>query len=390
MKKILLLSIIVATMCSCVGRGNDSNNNNSNNNNGNSNNNNNTPIGWILVGEADISGAEAATPILKFHNNIPYVAFLDEPYPYGASLVRVMKYILATDTWENVGGNGFSAGSHDLAFEINSSTGDLYLAYSDGTNSEKLTVRMFDGSSWNDVGGIGISSGAVEHVALTIKGGVTPYVAYYDTGAGTVIIQKYTLGAWSIVTGGLAEPADSVSLASDSNNIYLSTIISSSKLLDIKKYDSSEGETTIASPTPHEIKDLSSVFNGDHLYVTAIDLYGSADKVALLRYNVVTLAWTNVGTSAYISDGIAGVPSMYVHNNGISDDVVYIAYRDNTVSNKASVKFCLDDPTLDWSELGGLGFSDTSVVGISLYYDDGHPYVAYVNTTTDRIEVRKY
>lgn len=376
--------------CACTERGNSSNNNNSDNNNNSNSNNNNTPIGWVLVGDADISGAEAETPILRFHNNVPYIAFIDEPS--GARLVRIMKYVAATDTWENVGGSGFSAGSSELAFEINSSTGDLYVAYSDGTNTGKLTVRMFDGSSWDDVGGvIGISTGAVEHVGLTIKGGVTPYVAYYDTSDARVVIKKFVVGAWAqLAAVTLFVDVDSISLASDSNNTYLSTIITSTKLLDVRKYNSSEVESTIAPPTAPQLKDLSGMFNGDYLYITAIDLNGGTDKLALLRYNVVTPGWSNVGTSAYISDGIAGVPSMFVHSNGISDDVVYVAYRDNTVSDKASVKFCLDDPTLDWSTLGALGFSDTSVTGLSLYYDDGHPYVAYINTTTDGIEVRKY
>jgi len=387
LKKVTFL-LTITLLSACTGRGDSSNNNSDNNTL--EYNNNNTPIGWVLVGEANISGAETASPILKFYDHIPYVAFLDAPS--STSKIRVMKYVAATDTWEDVGGSGFSAGSSKLAFEINSSNGDLYVAYSDGTAAGKLTVRKFDGASWSDVGGVtGISNDAVEHVAITIKSGTTPYVAYYDTDVGTaaVVIQKYTGGSWSVVTGGLAEDADAVSLASDTNNVYLATVITSSGLINIKQYNASDTESSIAYPVANQAKDLSIFVKGNYLYVTNIDL-DNADKVALRRYNTTSPAWSNVGASAYISDGAAGVPSLYVESNGVSDDVAYVAYQDQTVSNKASVKVCMDNAIIDCADLGELGFSSTAITNISASYDDDHPYVTYVDTTTNGIEIRKY
>jgi len=389
MKKICTLLFIALAMCACTNRGGDNNNNNSNsNNNNNQNNNNNSSIGWVLVGNENISEGEAASPILKFYNHIPYVAFIDDPS--GTSLVRVMKYVASTETWEDVGvgGGGFSTptGSSALAFDI-SSTGVLYVAYSDGPMS-KLTVRKFD-SAWSNIGGTGISTGVVDHVAITLKGGTTPYVAYNEVGTGSVTLKKYS-GGWSGAIGGSTSNADYVSLASDNSNVFLAMVTAPPlETIDLKKYNAIDTESAIAFPVAHRMSNLTLFLSGDYLYVTNIDIDNSYN-VSLLRYNTTTPGWSSIGTSQYISDGAAGAPSIYVKSNGISDDVAYVAYRDQTVLDKASVKFCLDNPIVACANLGGLGFSSSSIMSIYMSFDDGHPYVAYTDATTGTIDVKKY
>jgi hypothetical protein len=383
--KLTLLSIVmIAVLGACAVREGSSNNNDSESNN--NSNNNNTPIGWVLVGEANISGGEAKSPILRFYNSTPYVAFLDISSG-NTGIVRVMKYDDATG-WENVGGNISSDGSTSLAFEIDSTNGDLYVAYSDGgtTPTGKIAVKKYDGVSWNDVAPI-TSANTVAHVAMTLLGGTTPYVAYYDTATGEVLVRKYTSGAWSAGFTGLAVEASYVSLTSSDSNIFLSTIITSSSLISIKKYNTSDFGTIISVPVAHKVKEVSTFVDGIYLYVSVIDLDHS-NQVLLSRYNTTTPGWSVIGTSAYISDGSAEVPSLYARSNGLSHDVAYVAYRDTL--HHASVKFCLDDPAVACAELGGIGFSDTTIMSISIAYSGNNPYVAYVNTTTNGIEVRKY
>ena len=386
--KIAAFFIIVSCFSACALRGDNSDNNNNSNNNNNSSNNNNDPVGWTLVGDANISGGAAQGPIIRFYDHVPYVAFLDDPS--GSRTVRVMKYNSSSGTWEDVG-TDFSAGSDHLAFEIDSSSGTLYVAYSDGTQSGKLTVRKFSGGVWSNVGSVGFSTGAVEWVALALKGGTTPYVAYYDTDVGQnrIKVQKYS-GAWNILSDASIVPGDNISITADSTNVYLAYRIISTNKLSLKKYNATDTLSSIASPNADQINYTSVFIEGNSLYLTYIDLDDSNKAVAKV-YDTVGTAWSSIGSvDSVLSDDAAAAPYIYVNNSSTPHDVIYVAYQDIYSSSKASVKTCLNDPSSTWSALGGLGLSSTSITTISIYLDNAHPYVAYINATSDGIEVKKY
>jgi hypothetical protein len=57
--------------------------------------------------------------------------------------------------------------------------GTPYIAYIDGSNSERVTVMKFNGTSWGSVGSSGFSAGEASYTSLYVHDG-TPYVAYKD------------------------------------------------------------------------------------------------------------------------------------------------------------------------------------------------------------------
>src|ERR1700677_2469980 len=82
--------------------------------------------------------------------------------------------------WQIVGSASFSAGAANSPVIAFNNSGQPYVAYSDGANSNKATVMMYNGSSWAAVGGAGFSAGSADPSLALYNG--TPYVAYSDGG----------------------------------------------------------------------------------------------------------------------------------------------------------------------------------------------------------------
>lgn len=92
--------------------------------------------------------------------------------------------------WKYVGTSGFSTGLTNYISLAFSPSGQPYVAYQDGGNSNKATVMMFDGVSWVNVGNAGFSSGTAGQPSFDFSPSGQPYVAYMDGGnynKGTVM-----------------------------------------------------------------------------------------------------------------------------------------------------------------------------------------------------------
>ncbi|MFP5439501.1 MAG: GEVED domain-containing protein [Bacteroidia bacterium] len=86
----------------------------------------------------------------------------------------------ASGDWVLAGGtvvdnaSGFEQYTSDIAIDSNN---NLYVAYvSNSTNGQKLNVKKFDGTAWIQVGSANFSPGKVQHVAIAVTAGGTPYV----------------------------------------------------------------------------------------------------------------------------------------------------------------------------------------------------------------------
>ncbi len=138
---------------------------------------------------------------LKIYNNVPYIAYL-----FGLDLF-VVKFN-GTD-WEKLGGGAanleYSAGGIDLEFKSN---GTPVIAYAQIPtqfgNSGKLTVREFDGSTWQTLGNEAITDTTTSRIDLEISTTNDIYVGYlkYATNSSfpspnIIEMQKYNGSTWT-------------------------------------------------------------------------------------------------------------------------------------------------------------------------------------------------
>lgn len=151
---------------------------------------------WMNAGVPGFSQGWALNPIIKFsHNDIPYVAFTDGPMNWKAS---VMKF--NGSSWEYVGGEGITpdiADSLSLAFDENDVP---YLSFSDAANGWKASVMKFNGSNWEYVGNPGFSAGVAGWTNMGINLVGHPVVAFQDGGHGyKVSVMEFIGGTWMYV-----------------------------------------------------------------------------------------------------------------------------------------------------------------------------------------------
>ncbi|HKP97969.1 MAG TPA: Ig-like domain-containing protein [Fibrobacteria bacterium] len=139
---------------------------------------------WENVGNPGFSANGASTPSLALSSTgVPYVAFRDYGNGYKATAMRLNA---AGTTWENVGNPGFSSGMAGPPSLALSSTGVPYVAFEDNSKGDKATVMRLNaaGTAWEYVGKIGFSAGMVDSPSLALSNTGVPYVAFRDYGNG--------------------------------------------------------------------------------------------------------------------------------------------------------------------------------------------------------------
>jgi len=113
----------------------------------------------------------------------PYLAYVDN-----AKNIIVMKF---TTVWQQVGdvpGETKNIGDYVPVFV----TGDdvPYVAFADNGENGYLTVKRFNGSSWQFVGESGFSANEALFTALFVYDGI-PYVGYMENNNGYASVMKY-------------------------------------------------------------------------------------------------------------------------------------------------------------------------------------------------------
>ena len=151
----------------------------------------------ILAGGAASEGTADWGQVAVDGSGNPYIIFSDY-FSTRAGKATVRRYNGAS--WETVGTAGFTAGvvsRSDIA--IDQSTGDVYIAYADEGDGNKLFVKKWTGSAWASVFDSTIAPSAAS-ISMYLLNGV-PYVVYKD-GSNSDLASAVRYGPSRIWTGG--------------------------------------------------------------------------------------------------------------------------------------------------------------------------------------------
>jgi len=342
--------------------------------------------------------------------------------------------VTTAKSWEVLGTAGFATITSDspyFSLAVNSS-GTPYVAFSDGADSNKVTVMKFDGSDWAQVGD-DLTSAAGSEIGLKFDGTV-PYVVYRGTD-NKATVKKFTT-AWEVV--GTTESFTPVDASS------LSLAIDNANTAHVAFCDASvSGEASVMKDNTTAWTNLGSAgFSSDVTPIISIAFDGAVpyvsfkdgnttgvDKLSVMKYTVATTSWDIVSedisagevyqvrmaisasSALYVayqdaSLGYKGVVLQYSGSswadvggigtgstdpftpasaNGLDFAVVgsnlYTAFGDGAVGGRASVMM---SSGAAWSNIGTQGFSPALINNISLAVDStGKPYVAFRDSTND-------
>jgi uncharacterized protein YjdB len=256
---------------------------------------------WEELGSAGISDGSvnyANFSIAISEDNIPYLAYRDDA---NDSKVTVKKFDGAT--WETVGSSGFSAtwvGQTTIAFDGNtpyvlfqtSTEGGGYLA----------NVMKYDGSSWIELGGGSISTWYGAGFAIDQTG--TLYVCFGDPeNENRLTVVKYSGTEWEVLGGGSisTNATNYSSITIDGNgDIYVACNTSPEELgpeeLLVKKFDGSTWETLGDVGSSMGTYSASIAINSNSIPFVA---YVAGDGITVKQY--LDHTWTTVGEPLFSS-----------------------------------------------------------------------------------------
>jgi type IX secretion system substrate protein len=290
-------------------------------------------------------------------------------------------------SWMNVGVEGFSSGdvsSPRIACDV---SGTPYVAYEDFSDSGRVTVKKFDGSSWVTVGAPGLPGSNATYwsfyISLAIDKYGTPYVFFKenaDSGRGTVM--KYDGTNWVVVgsrrfTGpGIYFP----SIATDTSGapyVAYQDSVSGYKAVAMKFNGSSW--VSVGAPISADLAANTTIAidKSNTPYVAYQDANAS-NKATVVEFNGTS--WVAVGTPGF-SAGTASWPTIAFDSAGTP----YAAYNDGGAT-------VMKYNGSAWVVVGSAGFSSGAVAYSTIAIDrSGVPYVSYEDVAdSSKATVMKY
>jgi hypothetical protein len=343
---------------------------------------------WQYVGLANVSDGAALYTSLAVYNNTPYVLYSDTPNGDKASVKK-----FDGTAWVNVGSLDFSGGAISNPKIATDDGGVPYVFYSDASLSARGVVKKFDGSSWVDVGTNPVSVGTVYYLNLKTYQNI-PYILYYDSSVGTVI-KKFDGSSWvDVGTNPVgSDTAEYLSLDIYDGDIYIAyddwndpgNYVEEEKL---RKFNGATwdlvGDTNVS--TSYRSQQTAMVIN---------------NGVPYLAYNVSPYvikyeggAWSSVG-SQIVSGNVASL------NIFTDQKDVYVSFQGYWgQGSMAVVEKYTGGGSTGWEPVGSaFGWppptsgnypSLDQAASVSTVMVNNVIYIAYINGTTNRVNVRKF
>ena len=336
---------------------------------------------WEALGNEGFSAGNITTPSFCIDNGVQYMAY--EDFFYGHK-ITVMKY--SGNKWINVGSPGFSTGGVGYT-ALSASNGTPYVAYQDwgnntlnGTMTVPVTVKYFNGTNWLDVGHPDFSAGGVQYVALVVDKG-NPYVAFSDfTKAQKITVMKYDAGTgWNILgTAGFSVgQSKNISIGIYAGMPCVSYLdIPNANAVRVQVYNGASWADLGGSPGRSVDYDASLAL---HISASGIPYvaFQDADNSQFATVKQYTGgAWNTVGLPGF-SQGRADYISIYEGSTITAAALApVVSFQDNANLYRATV-MVYDNNTNAWLYMGSPGFSKGAVFYTNVVVYNNAVYVAY-------------
>ncbi|MFZ4451452.1 S-layer homology domain-containing protein [Salibacterium aidingense] len=291
-----------------------------------------------------------------------------------------------TSAWESVGNEGFSDGTAqytDIDFDDNNIP---YVAYMDGSQTDRATVKKFNGDNWETVGSPGFTPGTAAGLNMSIGPDGTPYVLFKDGSDGnSASVMKYNGSSWEVVGNyGFSDGTiyDNHIAVDHDGNVYVLYVDSTrSYKLVAKKFNGTTWETVGSDGfSSSNTSSPSITFDTNN---TPYVVYSDSD-ITVKKFNGST--WGTVGNSG-IADGFSQGTDIAIDSN----NQLYVAYLEDSTSEIGEYKSTVKTFDGSWQTVGEARFSERSGGKISIAMDNNdEPSVVYTKDATAQTLVQAY
>lgn len=340
---------------------------------------------WSLVGSAGLSSSVANYTAMAVDNsNTPYIAYSDNSQ---GNKLTVEKH--NGSNWVTLGGAGVSSGSAEhISIAIDGSN-NIYVGFRDGAQNGKVTVMKYSGSSWSTVGSAGLSDGSAYYVSVGVNASGTVYVAYQDQTAGSKgSVKRYNGSSWVYVgsKGFTSGQTDYLDMDIDgSSNLYIAYRDNNiGWKARVMKYNGSSWSTLgSAGFSSGGISEISIAVDGNNKPYVVYKDWSQSNKATVQAYS--GSSWGVVGSAGLSANGI-GSPDIAIDGN----NTPYVVYRDDGNTQKATA---MTFNGSSWSAVTTAGFSSNTVDYTSIAIAPGNNtiYVGFKdNAVSQKATVMKH
>jgi hypothetical protein len=321
----------------------------------------------------------------------PFVAFMDQQNS-SQFRSRVMRY--SGSTWVDLvppplGGPNWTPGlsqdrgiSYSLAFDSTGTALIAYYAFNADYSPKEFYVFKYAGSTWSQLGTVGVSPGINSRLVLRMGAGNVPYLAVSgDNAAGSGFGQllSYSALAWNKLrtdsfgfSGGVSAVAISPSLRP-----YFAYTNSDTPTYLHLALGEAGGWSAVGGNLPAVYNPAGTPIAVDQNGVPyiAFNNYDS-EKLSVMKY--ANGAWTSVGPAEITSTGADNI-CLKLNPSGTP----YVLYRSNGFSGGTDGKaYLMKFDGSNWVYVGGQAVSPGICNWLALAFNSkGDPYVAFRDVT---------
>ena|GEM_PF-3122343 len=280
------------------------------------------------------------------------------------------------DAWEVLGDLGFSVDSTiaeankvSLAIDL---TGYPVVAYSDGADFNRISLRRWNGNSWVSIGEDGFAQGGGSW-SMKIDSSGLPVVAYQDGPFGKASVSRWTGTSWELIGDAQfsAMQAYYLDLAIDLNGnpVVAYQDRENGYKTSVQRWNGSAWVMVGPAGFTQELASDQSIAIGIDGTLYLADRSGYQDQVRVRRWD---------GTIWQVMGGIAGFGTQFDSDIAMVLDSLgnpIIAYNSYSLSPGITVRQWNGSA---WELLGPEGFASVYSHSISLAIDSGGaPVIAY-------------
>ncbi|MFC5284005.1 T9SS type A sorting domain-containing protein [Pedobacter alpinus] len=334
---------------------------------------------WVAVGGNVSDGNAAYAQIFRSPNETLYVTYVDQSTA-GANKLAIKTFNKTTSVWEALGANAtnlyVSTGSilqtngtqlnssinHQMAFDANNVPHVIYADF--GANAGAASVKKYNGTAWEIVGGATLSADRATGLGLTIDQANGAIYAAFLGGSGTT---------------------NSLKVFAFKNNAWASIAITANTVTSgATTYQSiNEAVSGAYSAARHS----SLTLDRDKNLIIGFFNAANSNRATYLKYNQTTNVWSLLGV---VSTRDASYIKLITANNGD----VYTSFIDaisNGSGRSVSRVFQLIDNDTRWSELTNVSVNngiDEPSSNLSFEIaDNGRQYIVYTKANSSSVVV---